>query len=72
MKAPRRTGFDRGWSVAAWAWELEDGTLCYWAEPARSSLMRGRPPSPDAHPVRVRIVRTADYKALQKAAGRRP
>ena len=57
-----------------WAWQLEDGTLCRWAEPTRESLMAGDIPSPDAKPVCVRMLLCGDYARLKalEAGQQRP
>jgi hypothetical protein len=44
----------------AWAWKIQDmdGSwhLCHWSEPTREQLeRRGKKPSPEAVPVRVRM-----------------
>ena len=39
----------------AWAWQLEDGSLCRWAEPYRNELLEGNRPSNGAKPVCVRM-----------------
>lgn len=42
----------------AYAWMLEDGSLCYWAEPSRNKLLKeDDKPSPGAVIVRVELVR---------------
>lgn len=47
-----------GKNATAYAWQLEDGSLCRWAEPTRQELEDGREsPGPDAKIVRVRIVK---------------
>ncbi len=49
----------------AWAWKM-DGGLCYWAEPSRKQLMAKKDkPSPEAIPVRVRLVPVKEYTALR-------
>ena len=39
--------------VRAFAWRLEDGSICHWAEPTRTELERKMKPSPGAKPVEV-------------------
>jgi hypothetical protein len=50
----------------AWAWVLEDGSVCHWA--AYSQRFIGGAPSTDALMVRVRIVRETDWRRIVKAA----
>jgi hypothetical protein len=53
-------------SGKGWAWELEEGTLCYWAEPTKEQLRARSSPSTDAKPLPVRIVREADWRKIMK------
>ena len=54
-------------AVPAYAWEFSDPpVLCSWAQPERYHLERDAKPSPEARPVRVRIMREADYLRLLK------
>lgn len=46
----------------AWAWMLEDGSLCFWAQPKKADLLEFAPPSPKAKPVRVELVRVRRKK----------
>ncbi len=39
----------------AWAWICDFG-LCRWAEPTRAMLVKTKKPSPEAKPIRVRLV----------------
>jgi hypothetical protein len=53
----------------AWAWKLEDGSLCHWARPYPPP--ESERPSPDAIRVRVRIVEVARRKhALKPKRGK--
>jgi len=47
-----------------WAWRLEDGSLCRWAQPYREQLELR--PSPGAVAVRVRIVQSRDWNRIAK------
>lgn len=40
----------------AFAYKLEDGSLCWWAEPHRKDLVNNGKPSPGAKIVRVELV----------------
>ncbi len=51
-------------AASAYAWELEDGSLCKWAENSRSALLNSGVPDPDARMVSVRLVRARDYNRL--------
>jgi len=48
----------------AYAWELEEGDMCSWAEPRRDQLTERSKPSPGAKAVCVRIVREKDWRRL--------
>ncbi len=50
-------------AVPAAAWTFE-GVLCRWAHPTTEQLQRESPPTPEAKPVAVRIIREADYRRL--------
>lgn len=54
--------------VPAWGFELlNDGSLCYWAEPDRSSLNLSGEYPPDCYkPVAVYIVRRKDLKPKRR------
>ena len=52
--------------VRAWVWECDFG-LCYWAQPDREQLERGRKPSPEAKPVLVRLVKETELRRLLAA-----
>lgn len=45
----------------AYAWEIQNRNgswaLCWWAEPTRKQLVARSKPSPEARPVRVKLVR---------------
>jgi hypothetical protein len=49
--------------ILAWAWECDFG-LCAWAEPSAARLKKGGRPSPEAQPVRVRIIKESEFQAL--------
>lgn len=44
----------------AWAWKIKDEsgnwTLCHWAEPQLCRLLDAGKPSPEARPVRVKLI----------------
>lgn len=46
----------------AWVWQLEDGALCFWAEPTRKALVDSGKPSPGAKPICVRLVPNVEYR----------
>ena len=49
--------------VYAYAWELEDGSLCCWAQPSIAVLKKdGHKPSPGAKAVRVELVKCTPSK----------
>ena len=48
--------------VNAWAWLLEEGLLCRWAEPDKERLTARSKPSPGAKMVRVQIRLTPKRK----------
>jgi hypothetical protein len=52
----------RGLDPYAWAWQLGDGSLCYWAEPTKEKLLRGQKPSPEAQAVCVRLIKNTEYQ----------
>lgn len=54
----------------AWAWMLEDGGLCYWAEPDKARLQSQGKPSPNAKAVCVRLIKHADFLELVRLARR--
>jgi len=59
-------------AVAAWAFEIDNPTedrkeLCYWALPNKIDLLRESLPSPEAKPVKVRIIRDSDYRRLLRS-----
>ena len=52
----------------AWVWQLEDGSLCHWAEPSKDVLiMNSNKPSPGAIPKCVRLILNSEYLALRKS-----
>lgn len=60
-------------AARAVAWTINDPiraamVLCCWAEPDKERLVRQSPPSPEAKPVHVRIIRESDYRELLRAA----
>ena len=50
----------------AYAWMLEDGSLCYWAAPTKDELVRNGKPGPGAKAVRVELVLTKKRLARSK------
>lgn len=56
-------------AVTAWGWELEEGCLCYWADPKKETARR---PSPKAKRVCVRIIRNSDWKKIQEKLREKP
>ena len=48
-----------------YAYELEDGSLCCWAEPTLEKLTKPKP-SPGARKVAVILVKRSDWIKLQK------
>jgi len=54
-------------TAPAWAWVME-GRLCFWAMPTKEDLIGDGSPSPEARPVRVRLVPEVEYRRLRKAA----
>ena len=67
MSAPRSDGSSRRHHPPGYAWRLEEGALCFWAEPSKDALVKRRKPSPGAVATRVRIVPIDDYKAMLAA-----
>jgi len=53
--------------VRAWAWMI-DGGLCRWAMPDRIRLEQDGKPSPEAHPMLVRLIPESEVRRLVKAA----
>lgn len=51
----------------AYAWRLETGHLCYWAEPSSEQLQERSRPSPGATVARVRLVPIEDYQRMLAA-----
>ena len=47
---------------------MPDGTLCYWSAPDLETLLKDHHPSPDAEPVRCRLVPVREYAAMRRAA----
>ncbi len=47
-----------------YAWKLEEGSLCHWAEPDPIALKSNGKPSPNAKVVRVRLVLESDWRKL--------
>lgn len=50
MRVKDRRGHKRNWH--GWAFQLEDGSMCYWAEPYKPDTM----PSPGGRWLKVRFV----------------
>ena len=48
-----------------WAYELEDGSLCHWAEPNFAQL-KGPKPSPGAKKVTVVLVKRKDWMKMKR------
>jgi len=46
-----------------YAWRCDFG-LCHWAEPSKAALTKTSKPSPEAVPVRVRILSEHDFRKL--------
>jgi len=57
MKAEIVSGFGYAW--------LCDFGLCYWAEPSVEALKSRSKPSPEAKPVRVRLIQERDFRKLK-------
>ena len=54
-----------------YAWELESGILCWWAEPDMVRLLANTgKPSPEAKARRIRIVKESDWRKLIKKRGK--
>ena len=51
-----------------WSWRMPDGTICYWSAPDLENLLKDHVPSPDAEPVRCRLVPVREYAAMRRAA----
>ena len=51
-------------SVPAYAWQCDFG-LCRWAEPNKRQLTDRNKPSPEAVPIRVRIITLKDFQKLK-------
>lgn len=49
-----------------WAWMLEDGSICHWADPERKQLVSNGRPSPSAKPVYVRIIPVRRRKVTKR------
>ena len=49
-----------------WAYELEDGSLCNWAEPSAIGL-KGPRPSPEAKKVAVVLVKRQDWMKMKRS-----
>lgn len=57
----------------AWAWQMEDGSICFWAEPTKKALLMGEKPSPEARAVSVFLVSRKAWGMRNKPGGpRRP
>ena len=53
-----------------YAWELEGGILCWWAEPNMAQLLaRTGKPSPEAKVRRIIIVKEADWRRFRQRGG---
>lgn len=51
----------------AWAWQLEDGSVCYWAQPSKEQLKKDRnKPSPGAKPIPVYLIVRKEFKNAEK------
>lgn len=51
----------------AYAWELESGEICMWAEPDKHRLLERSRPSSEAVVVAVRIIKESDYRKMRKS-----
>jgi hypothetical protein len=51
-------------TAIGWAWMLEDGSLCRWAEPNAEQLRRADRPSPGAKRVCVRMIKESEWRRL--------
>ena len=57
--------------VEMWAWEIQGlragkWVLCHWARGSKDGLLEETKPTPEARPVRVRVMRNRDYLAKQR------